>query len=448
MIYYFKNKLYSKSVRICLLIWFVFLQYTLLIAQSGKGQDSLYYALLVKSPVQKLCFAKDSSLCIIAGEHRDKLYFKNRHTGIENLNSKYDIPADIHFSDIIFLSNNRILIGTEGHYAYLLSNRKLIWLNDKFGLNDSTVTAFDYDTKLKLIAATTTGSRYLMKNETKIRNIRFVEIKDTVSTFDEIINYFRQNVQKRFQKEFLVLIKDIDYSFRKDKYLYLGVEEVIKLKKAIQPCDIILRRNEMQITNIGIPGFWTHSGIYIGSLAHLDIFFSGLPLLAEQKPSAYIEENYPDVFAHLKGRTDLVIEAISEGVVIKPLEHIANSDYLVVLRTRLGKEDCFKSLMTAFEYFNTPYDFLFDFSNDNELVCSELVYNSFKPHHDKSGVVFKMGEREGKPMLSPNDIARQYCSELKKTSPQLEMVYYFNAVSSRQIRHQNDENDFCKTLKK
>ncbi|OPZ96821.1 MAG: 2',5' RNA ligase family [Bacteroidetes bacterium ADurb.Bin408] len=398
------------------------------------------------NPLHKLCYAKDSTLCIIAGDNSNMLFLKSRNNEPENLSNKYALPKNIRFSDVIFLSNNRILVSTYGYYAFLLSNRRMIWLNDKFGLNDSTVTGFDYDKKLRLIAANTSGSRYLMKNETKIRNIRFVEIKDTVSTFDEIINYFRQNVQKKFQREFLVLIKDVDFSFRKDKYL--NAEEQINLKKNLQPYDIILRRNEMQLTNIGIPGFWTHSGIFIGSLAILDRIFGGLALLNEQSPSAYIEENYPEVYGQLKDKTDLVIEAISEGVVIKPLEHIANSDYLVVLRTHLPKEDRFKSLMTAFEYFNTPYDFLFDFSNDNEVVCSELVYNSFRPHHDKTGVTFKMGEREGKPMLSPNDIARQYCQELKKDSGQLDVVYYFNAVSARKIKPEHYQNDFCKTLKK
>lgn len=435
-----------KGLIFCAAIWLFVHISVLLVAQTGNHQDSLYYASLLKSPVQKISYSKDSSLCIIAGNNSDNLFFIGKREEVENLSNKFAIPKNIRFSDVIFLSNNRLLVGTQGYYAFLLSNRRLIWLNDKYGLNDSTVTSFDYDKKLKLIAATTADSRYLMKNETKTRNIRFVEIKDTVSTFDEIINYFRQNVQKKFQKEFLVLIKDVDFSFRKDKYL--GAEELVRLKKYLLPCDIILRRNEMQLTNIGIPGFWTHSGIFIGSLSGLDNIFGGLAILNGQSPGAYIEENYPEVYNLLKDKTDLVIEAISEGVVIKPLEHIANSDYLVVLRTQLNEEDRFKSLMTAFEYFNTPYDFLFDFSNDNELVCSELVYNSFRPHHDKSGVVFKMGEREGKPMLSPNDIARQYCSELKTPQPQLHMVYYFNAVTARQIKPQHYENDFCKTLKK
>lgn len=435
-----------KGIKLFIAAWLLLLHWAFVAAQPGYRQDSLHYAQLLKSPIQKLCFAKDSTLCIIAGNNSDKLFLIGKRDNIENLSNKYAIPKNIRFSDVIFLSNNRVLVGTQGYYAFLLSNKRLIWLNDKYGLNDSTVTAFDYNKKLNLIAASTNGSRYLMKNETKIRNIRFVEIKDTVSTFDEIINYFRQNVQKRFQKEFLVLIKDVDFSFRKDKYL--GAEELVRLKKNLLPCDIILRRNEMQLTNIGIPGFWTHSGIFIGSLSVLDNIFSGLSILSGQTPGAYIEENYPEVYEHLKNKTDLVIEAISEGVVIKPLEHIGNSDYLVVLRTRLKEEDRFKSLMTAFEYFNTPYDFLFDFSNDNELVCSELVYNSFKPHHDKAGIVFKMGEREGKQMLSPNDIARQYCTELKTAQPQLDMVYYFNAVTARQIKPQHYENDFCKTLKK
>ncbi len=50
------------------------------------------------------------------------------------------------------------------------------------------------------------------------------------------------------------------------------------IKEELLPGDILLKRNNYQLTNMGLPGFWTHSGIYIGSLEELDKYFMDMPL--------------------------------------------------------------------------------------------------------------------------------------------------------------------------
>jgi len=408
--------------------------------------DSLIYANVLKDCINKIVYTKDSCVWIIAGHNREKLLRINNKGIIEDIVEKYGLHPGTLFSDVLCMRNSRILIGTKNRYIYFLRNKKITWLNAGYGLTDSIVDSFDYDKKLKLVVVKTEKARFLLKNEGKIRNIRFTEIKDTVSTVDEIIDYFKQNVRRPFQKKFLGLITGVDFSFRKDKYL--NTNELIQVRNKILPGDIILRRNDLLVTNIGIPGFWKHSGIYVGDLDKLDDFFSGLQMLNGQLPSDYIKENYPDIYEHMKNEKDRIIEAIAEGVVIEPIEHIANTDYLAVLRTHLEKEDLFKSLLTAFEYLGAPYDYLFDFNNDNELVCSELLYNSFRPHHDKKGITFRMGMVEGKPFLAPNDIAKQYSKEQKEKEQQFSLVYFFDAELFLKKGVSGTESEFCKTWKR
>jgi len=419
------------------------------------AHDSLLYAQILNTSIKKIIYASDSNLFIIAGSQSQKLYRINEKGNIDNISDKHNLPDSCIYSDVVFLGHNRFLVGTLNNYAYIVTNKKALWLNNKYGLSEKDIVSFNFDKRQKLIEANTSQKRFLLKNETKIRNIHFVEIKDTVSTFDEIVYYFRQHIQKRFQREVLEIIGDVDFSFRKNKYL--GLQEMYKLKTHLLPGDIILRRNELILTNVGIPGFWTHSGIFVGQPMVLDNFFVGIEMLNGQLPSVYIAENYPEVFEKLLTQQFPVIEAIAEGVVVLPVEHIANADYLAVLRTGLDKEDIFKSLLTSFEYYGYDYDFLFDFSNDNELVCSEMAYYAFREHHDKKGINFTMGLLDGKPFLSPNDIAKQYCLELKGKVQQLELVYFFNAANKHNSRSKTtqkpkpfseDISNFCKTWRK
>jgi len=443
----FEKKIKSlKTLPILLVLIYICGSNSAAYCQYISKSDSLLYANILKDCVNKIYYLKDSSVVIIAGEKNNKLIKIDNKGIFENVVEKYGLPSQTTFTDVLYLKKSHLMVGTKGQFIYFLRNKKTIWLNEKYGLTDAFVENFDYNKKQKLVVIKTANARFLLKNENKIHNIKFVEIKDTVSTFDDIIYYFRQNLQRPIQKKFLELVTGVDFSFRKEKYL--NNQELLKVKKTLLPGDIILRRNELQLTNVGIPGFWTHSGIYVGSLRKLDSLFTGFEMLKGQNPSNYIEENYPEVYDKLNDKDFLVIEAIAEGVVIKPLEHIGNSDYLVALRTHLAPEDIFKSLLTAFEYFKTPYDYLFDFQNDNEVVCSELLYNSFIPGNDKKGVTFRMSEREGKPFLTPNDIARQYCKEKKEATSQFDMIYYFDGEYSLKKKTPPDADDFCHTLKK
>jgi hypothetical protein len=416
------------------------------LAQDDVAPDSTYYSTLIHAPVVRIFSAKNGSRWIIAGKDSSLLYRVTHKGVVTNMRDTAGLPCDTRFSDVLIIRNNRVLVGTKNQYVFSFNGDKASWINSSYGLTDSTIDHFEWDKRQKLLFVETANSRFLVKHHNKLINIRFSEVKDTLTTFDEIRHFIKNNFRWRIQKGICEVCADIDFSFRPEKFI--SKEDLQHIKDTLRPGDIIIKRNDEQLSNVGIPGFWTHSGIYVGSLAQLDSCFSGIAMLGAQKPSTYIQENYHEAYERLADKKGLIIEAIGKGVVINPVEHIAKVDYLAALRTNLEKGDIFKSLLTAFEYLGTPYDYLFDFSNDNELVCSELIYLSFRPSPSKKGINFIMGELDGETFLSPNDIAKQYSVEWKQPSPQLKLVFFYDAERRHRTSVSRNEAIFAKTWKR
>ncbi|WP_320052779.1 YiiX/YebB-like N1pC/P60 family cysteine hydrolase [uncultured Acetobacteroides sp.] len=415
-------------------------------AQGDATPDSASYANLIHAPVARIFSARNGTRWIIAGKDSSLLYRVTHKGVVINMRDTAGLPCDTRFSDVLIIRNNRVLVGTKNRYVFSFNGDKAKWINSSYGLTDSTIDHFEWDKRQKLLFVETANSRFLVKHHNKLINIRFSEVKDTLTTFDEIRHFIKSNFRWSIQKGICEVCADIDFSFRAEKFV--SEEDLQHIKDTLRPGDIIVKRNDEQLSNVGIPGFWTHSGIYVGSLAQLDSCFSGIAMLGGQKPSAYIQESYREVYERLADKQGLIIEAIGKGVVINPVEHIAKVDYLAALRTNLDKADIFKSLLTAFEYLGTPYDYLFDFSNDNELVCSELVYLSFRPSPNKTGINFIMGELDGETFLSPNDIAKQYSLEWKQPSPQLKLVFFYDAKRRQRKSERRNEAAFAKSWRR
>ena len=161
---------------------------------------------------------------------------------------------------------------------------------------------------------------------------------------------------------------------------YLITPEILaNYQSVLEPGDILIQRRNWHMTNIGIPGFWPHVALYVGTPKELRTYFSELGF----QPLETMQSLYPEAFQALEnadadGYPLRVIEAIRPGVVFQSLETSAKCDYLGVIRPNLTKAEKFKALMGAFSHFAKPYDLNFDFSTDNELVCSELVYKAYK----------------------------------------------------------------------
>ena len=78
-----------------------------------------------------------------------------------------------------------------------------------------------------------------------------------------------------------------------------------------------------------------------------------------------------------------MIEAVSEGVVFTSLDHsVGEADAVAVLRPKLSVDKKRHVIANAFSHVGKPYDFDFDFFSSDKLVCTEVIYRSFRDRLD------------------------------------------------------------------
>lgn len=207
---------------------------------------------------------------------------------------------------------------------------------------------------------------------------------------------------------------------------YLITPEILARYRArLQPGDILVQRRNWHMTNIGIPGFWPHTALYVGTPAELDAYFGELGF----RPMDTVRGLYPEAFQALQSRDEngfpaCVIESIRPGVVFQSLETSAKCDYLGVIRPNLSKAEKYKALLAAFSHAGKPYDLNFDFTTDGELVCSELVYKAFKP---SGKLPFKPQVINGRLLLPPNRMVEQAIENMGDESAPFSFVFFLDA---------------------
>lgn len=255
-------------------------------------------------------------------------------------------------------------------------------------------------------------------------------------------DFLRNWVRKPVLRAVCMTASMLDFSGRSKKYI--SNKELREIKKTLIPGDILFRRNDGQLTNIAIPGFWTHSGIYIGGRDEINEYFKNVKMLGGQKPTEYISQHFPQVNHRIFLRKNMIIEAVGDGVTINPLEHFAEADYFAAFRPVINREAVFNALLRAFNYYKTPYDFLFDFRSDDALVCSELVYKSFMADSGKTGINFQIHTLNDKPFLSPNDMARQVINQGNGISSSFVFVTLYSGNNQTGIATKQSEAVFSK----
>jgi phosphatidylglycerophosphate synthase len=198
----------------------------------------------------------------------------------------------------------------------------------------------------------------------------------------------------------------------------------------LQPGDILLQRRNWHASNAGIPGFWSHVALYVGTPTEAGKFLAGAQdvgaadkTLADAFPAAWDVWNRPG--AH--GRPRRVLEAVADGVVFTEFEASAHCDYLAVLRPCLSRAARGRALRNALTHFGKPYDYNFDFATDSALVCSELVYKAYAGLPDFG---FELVVANGRLMLPPNRLARKFDEEFDSARRGLDLVVFLDARES------------------
>ncbi len=214
-------------------------------------------------------------------------------------------------------------------------------------------------------------------------------------------------------------------------------EQIQRISKVLEPGDILLERREWYLTNVGIPGFWTHAALFIGSaeqraaLAREPEVHTWLQARGAKSLDNMIAKRHPSAYAAMQipygdGRLPRVIEALSPGVSLTSLHHSASCDSLAILRPRLSKADRAAAVVRAMRYFGRPYDYAFDFGSDQRLVCTELIVKAYLPDRSKKGLKLPLERLMGNLVTPANAFVRQFDQSYGTVNQQMDLVVFLD----------------------
>jgi hypothetical protein len=232
----------------------------------------------------------------------------------------------------------------------------------------------------------------------------------------------------------------------------------------LQPGDIIVTRQNWFLSNLGLPGFWPHAELYLGTARDLSLAFDLDPEVSAwtraQKEKAanfteLLQRRYPAKWKAYAEGLDFqghgpirVIESISEGVSFTAVEHAFGVDDLAARRPRLPQVEKAKAIERAFHYQGRPYDFDFDFYSDATLVCTELVYKAYQPSAEMKGIHIDLVDVAGRRTLPANELVKRYAAEADLPNRQLDFVLFLDAREKEQRAFASDENAFRASFKR
>ena len=232
-----------------------------------------------------------------------------------------------------------------------------------------------------------------------------------------------------------------------DREFHITAKQIQSYVGRLETGDILFERREWNANNLGIPGFWTHNALYVGSIDKLDRELQGVAELNGLSFSQYLQKENPDAYNKMLSRDkfgyEYAIIELKRGVIFESLEESTRADSLGVLRVKnLTASDKFNIVMEAMSHVGKPYDYDFDFSTDNALICSELTYKSHKVtgklHADLRTV-------SGRPMISPNQLAEKFVQEYKRDS-ELEFVLFLDGDEKEGVAHEYGVDEFISSV--
>ena len=238
---------------------------------------------------------------------------------------------------------------------------------------------------------------------------------------------------------------------------YITRDQAEEITESLRTGDIIIERKDWYLSNVGFPGFWGHSAIYVGDAVTLEKWSNDSSIDNYYKESypdyesftKYLEKKYPKAYAdyikQVDGDNNKIIEVLAPGVVWKTANgSIGNSDYVGALRPlKLSKLDIAKALEIAFSYYGRAYDYKFDFVSDNEFVCSELVLKSYIEKEGKKGINFNMHQNFNKTYLSPSLLVKDFA--LGTYEGILGFVLFYDGFEDLGIAKESTEEEFRKS---
>ena len=145
----------------------------------------------------------------------------------------------------------------------------------------------------------------------------------------------------------------------------------------------------------------------------------------------YLKNNFYNQIEtlNLKESTHYIIEATADWVQIKSIwELLWHNDYLWVSRTNFTKEKIQRSIKKALLLQWTPYDFLFNYYSDKNLVCSELILKSYsKDTKEDTSIEIELQEIWFWVTFPPHNFMKILLKEQKKQYPNIVPVFFIDS---------------------
>ncbi|MBC7715241.1 MAG: hypothetical protein H7177_17985 [Rhizobacter sp.] len=172
-------------------------------------------------------------------------------------------------------------------------------------------------------------------------------------------------------------------------YLFQNQPALEIAKNSLRPMDIILEKSPFVLTDKLIPGHYGHVALYLGTKEQL--------MEIGQWNNPDIIPYWDDIEA---GNT--ILEAVRPGVRLNSVEGFMNIDEMTIIH----KIDEYSNpvavaeqIRRGMDQMGKDYDFNFDISTLDKIVCSELIYIVF------GNVSWPTRYRVGRPTVTPDDIA-------------------------------------------
>lgn len=258
-----------------------------------------------------------------------------------------------------------------------------------------------------------------------------------VYTLDHALNTVEDSALTAWypiKKELLTYSSDIKV-WRMQETL-ISYDQLRDVQSHIQPGDILIQKREWQLSNVGIPGFWTHAAIYVGT--------------PEERIRYFSKEENDLIFSKMQShRPDgAVIETIKDGVVLSSFFKSAKADSLLVLRPALTVKQKASVIAQAFDFLGRPYDYDFNFNTDSSFVCSELICTLFEPVLFPPNQTFPRSDVAGNILTSPNDIVAYFSRHLSDEHPPFEFVLFLDGIESEERAEASDLHSALESWKR
>lgn len=276
-------------------------------------------------------------------------------------------------NDLIKMSKYTVEIGESVKFSQQINLVRAIEVDLKAVLSEEDVATFLVDT---IVTNKTASDIAQGKTQFQVKNFNFID--SLLNTFDNLTGALSG------------MFGNISGSIRWRKgYLYNNkIAHGIAIEN-LAPMDIILEKSPFVLTDKFIPGHYGHVAVYLGTKEQLE---------------AIDMWNHPDIIPYhddiIAGK--VILEAVRSGVRLNTLEEFLDIDELTIMTKVDGLSNpglIIEEITRGMDQIGKEYDFNFDISTLDKIVCSELIYITFGNVH------WPTQYRLGRATITPDDVA-------------------------------------------